>query len=198
MQRLTFPLICLRCLLLMPLAPVPAQGQDVVVGINVPYLNDLPVNDAIGKDAGNNTSAKDAKNPSNAHASRVDREIATLKELKAAGVHVIRTGLAADQSGIDFAKRIYDAGLKLHWEFGLQYAPNAKQRPWQPDKFPNVWAQYPLSQADPERFRASFQPRLDQLEKSRIQLEAFELTAEINMTPFNGDFLCLEKAGYSA
>jgi hypothetical protein len=30
----------------MPLAPVPAQGQDVVVGINVPYLNDLPVNNA--------------------------------------------------------------------------------------------------------------------------------------------------------
>jgi len=188
MQRFTFPLICLGRLLLMPLAPVPAQGQDVVVGINLPYLNDLPADNANAKDAGNNTSAKDAKNPANAQASRADREIATLKELKAAGVQVIRTGLTPDQSGIDYAKRIHDAGLKLHWEFGLQYAPNAKQRPWQPDKFPNVWAQYPLSQADPERFRASFQPRLDQLEKLGIQLEAFELTAEINMTPFNGDF----------
>jgi hypothetical protein len=142
-----------------------AAADEVVVGVNVPCLN----------------------NP-DGKASRVDQEIATLKDLRASGVRVIRTGIAPDQPGIDYAKRIYDAGLKLHWEFGLQYAPGAKQRPWQPDKFPNVWAQYPLSQADPERFRASFQPRLDQLEKMGIQLAAFELTAEINMTPFNGDF----------
>lgn len=159
------PILAITCLWGVLAWIAPATADEVVVGINVPYLN----------------------NP-DGKTSRVDQEIATLKDLMAVGVRVIRTGIAPDQSGIDFAKRIYDAGLKLHWEFGLQYAPGAKQRPWQPEKFPNVWAQYPLSEADPERFRASFQPRLDQLEKMGIQLEAFELTAEINMTPFNGDF----------
>ena len=159
------PILTMASLWVVVTCTAPAAADEVVVGINVPYLN----------------------NP-DGKTSRVDQEIGTLKDLRAVGVRVIRTGIAPDQSGIDFAKRIYDAGLKLHWQFGLQYAPGAKQRPWQPDKFPNVWAQYPLSQADPERFRASFRPRLDQLEKMGIQLAAFELTAEINMTPFNGDF----------
>ena len=141
------------------------HAESVVIGVNVPYLDN-----ADGK------------------ASRIDQEIATLKELKAAGVRVIRAGIAADQTGLDFAKRIHDEGLKLHWELGLQYAANARQRPWRPHEFPNAWAQYPLSMADPDRFRASFQPRLEQLEAIGIELAAFELTAEINMTPFNGDF----------
>lgn len=119
------------------------HAESVVIGVNVPYLDD-----ADGK------------------ASRIDQEIATLKELKAAGVRVIRAGIAADQTGLDFAKRIHDEGLKLHWELGLQYAANARQRPWRPHEFPNVWAQYPLSMADPDRFRASFQPRLSSPRRS--------------------------------
>jgi hypothetical protein len=100
---------------LLVFASSPMQAQSVVVGVNVPYLNN-----------------PDGKAP------RADQEVATLKDLKAAGVRVIRTGIAADQTGLDYAKRIYHQGLKLHWEFGLQYLPNARQRPWQPDKFPNV------------------------------------------------------------
>ena len=73
--------------------------QGITAGVNVPYLN--------------NPTGK---------ASRVDQEVTPLRDFKAAGMRVVRAGIAADRSGSEYAKRLYDQGIRLHWEFGLQYA----------------------------------------------------------------------------
>ena len=49
-------------------------------------------------------------------------------------------------------------------------------------------AVYPLSAADPARFRAVFEPLFNQLEGMGVTFAALELGNEINWTAFNGDF----------
>ena len=54
-----------------------------------------------------------------------------LKEWKDAGVHVIRTGIAPNDKGIDIAKLIYDHGVKIDWMPRFQYHPkDAPKRPY--------------------------------------------------------------------
>ena len=139
------------------------SAGNVVVGINVVEL----------------------KNPK---APRVAQEIATLSDLKAAGVRFIRTGIAPTDDGIKFVQRIYAQGMKLDWVVNIQFPPDAPKRPWQPKEFPGMWSGPPLSYADPERFRTYFQTLLDKLEAVGIELAAFELGNELNMTAFNGEF----------
>jgi hypothetical protein len=113
---------------------------------------------------------------------------ATLAELKAAGVKVIRCGIFPDEKGIDYAKRVKAHGIRLDLIVTAQYPPNDPKRAYQPEKFPMMWGGVPLSYAGPELSRAYFKTLLTKLDESGIELEALELGNEINWTAFNPEF----------
>lgn len=163
MKRFAHPIVLFGCLLFVGL-PVHAQTDDVVVGIN-----------SMEQEGSKDSSVEERQN-------------ATLRDLKAAGVRVIRNGIGADDKGLDYVKRVYAQGIKILWILPLKYPSNAPVRPWQPREFPGMWAGPPLSYSDPELFRAYVQPLLDKLEGMGIQLAGFELGNELNMTAFNGEF----------
>ena len=117
-----------------------------------------------------------------------DRQNAVLDDLQSAGVTVIRTGLAPDDSGVEFAKRAYAKGIRIDLIVGVQFRTDAPTRPWLPKEFPNDWSGHPLSYADPERFRAYFQPLLDRLDAAGVRLAALELGNELNSAAFNAEF----------
>jgi hypothetical protein len=119
---------------------------------------------------------------------RAAQEDITLGDLKAAGVRVIRTGIANTDAGLDYIRRTYAQGIKLDWVVSLQFPPGAPKRPWMPKEFPMMWSAHPLSSADPELFRTYFQTLLGKLEAMHIELAAFELGNEFNMAAFNGEF----------
>jgi hypothetical protein len=88
-----------------------------------------------------------------------------LDNMKAAGVRVIRAGIENNDKSLDFAQRVYAHGIKIEWmAFGVP-SPSGKMI---------------LSAADPEKFRAYFQPLLDKLESKGIVLAGLELGNEIN------------------
>jgi hypothetical protein len=88
-----------------------------------------------------------------------------LNNMKDAGVRVIRAGIADNDKSLDFAQRVYAHGMKIEWfAWGI----------------PSHSGNMILSSADPEKFRAYFQPLLDKLESKGIVLAAMELGNEIN------------------
>jgi hypothetical protein len=113
---------------------------------------------------------------------------AVIAQLKAAGVRVIRCGVTPDDKGIDFAKRVYAAGIKIELQVGPQYPTDAPKRPYQPAEFPSMWSGSPLSYADPKLSSTYFQTLIDRLESNGIVLAAFELGNEINWAAFNPEF----------
>ena len=74
-----------------------------------------------------------------------------LRQLKAAEVRVIRSGISNDDKGIDFAKRARAAGIRLQLIVGPQYAPNAPMRAYQPNEFPAMWGGPRLASADADQ-----------------------------------------------
>jgi len=148
------------CMLAAATLALPAQSTGFVIGVNV-------VNPLRAKVADQN---------------------ALIAQLKAAGVRVIRCGVTPDDKGIDFARRVYAAGIKIELGVSAQYPPDAPKRPYQPDEFPSMWGGPPLSFADPELSRAWFQSLIDKLEANGIVLAAFELGNEINWAAFNPEF----------
>ena len=99
-------LIALVCQLTICAAPVIAYAADVVVGVNM-------------------------NNPARLAAEQQD---AMLGAMKAAGVRVIRAGIAPGDKGVDFARRVYAHGIRLVWilDFG-GYQPGAPTRPGRPE-----------------------------------------------------------------
>ena len=142
------------------LAAAYAQAQDMIVGVNV-------------------------VNPMRAS---LANQNATLDQLKAAGVDVIRCGISNDDKGIDFAKRAKARGIRIQLGLGPEYSPNAPSRPYQPDQFPLMWGGHPLSYADPALSKAAFQKLFDSLDANNIQLAGIELGNEINWAAFNPEF----------
>jgi hypothetical protein len=142
-----------------------APGQSVVFGVNV-------------------------VNPQRLNAA--DRE-RVLDQLQTSGVYLIRAPLmpawSASDFGpsIDFIHRAYMRGIKTDLIVGLEYREGAQRRPAVSD-MPKMWPCFPLSVADPARFRAVFEPLFDRLEGMGVTLAALELGNEINWTAFNGDF----------
>jgi hypothetical protein len=116
-----------------------------------------------------------------------------LDQIQAAGVRVIRAPLKSPWSGanyapaIQFIRRAYERGIKTVLIVHLQYRESAQRRPAIQD-MPEMWPSYPLSSADPERFKAVFVPLFEKLEELGITFSALELGNEINGTAFNGDF----------
>jgi hypothetical protein len=157
--------VCALGFLLIALGTPAAVGEAVTVGVNVVNPQRL---------------------------SAADRE-AVLGRLEVAGVRVIRVPLApawgSDDYGpsIDFIRRAYERGIKADLIIGLQYREGAQKRPAVKD-LPTMWPSFPLSAADPARFRAVFEPLFDPLEVLGVTFAALELGNEINWTAFNGDF----------
>jgi hypothetical protein len=118
---------------------------------------------------------------------------AILDELQAANVHVIRAPLKPPWGGddyrpaIDFIRRAYERGIKTDLIVELQYREGAQRRP-AVEGLAHIWPSYPLSSADPARFRTLFKPLFDQLEDLGIIFVALELGNEINSPAFNGEF----------
>src|SRR5215472_106627 len=111
--------------------------------------------------------------------SAADREV-ILDQLQAAGVRVIRAPLAPAWGGddygpaIDFIRRASERGIKADVIVGLQYRDGAQRRP-AVKELPAMWPYFPLSAADPTRFRAVFEPLFDQLEITGVMFAALEL-----------------------
>jgi hypothetical protein len=116
-----------------------------------------------------------------------EQQSALIGQLKAAGVHVVRTGFGARDENINFAKRLYDAGIKIIFMIGPSFPPDAPTRPAMPN-FPGMRPGQPLSFADPVRSKDYFQFLLDKLEASGIVLAGLELDNEINWADGNRDF----------
>lgn len=118
---------------------------------------------------------------------------AVLDQLQAAGVRIIRAPLKPPWEGnnyapaIEFIRRAYERGIKSDLIVELQYREGAQRRPAVKD-LPDLWPSYPLSSADPARFRAVFEPLFNQLEDIGIVFAALELGNEINWAGFNGEF----------
>ena len=140
--------------------PALVRGQNLVVGVNT--VNPM-------------------------RASVADQN-ALLDQLKAASVHVIRCGISNDDKGIDFAKRAAAHGISLQLIVSAEYPPNAPSRPYQPDKFPQMWGGHPLSWADPAGSKAAFQKLFNSLDANNIRLTGIELGNEINWAAFNPEF----------
>ncbi|MDQ0473159.1 hypothetical protein QO011_006193 [Labrys wisconsinensis] len=100
---------------------------------------------------------------------------AMLDAIHASGVSVIRASITLDDKGVDYAERAWKHGIRIEWliyHFG-GYDPFGKT---------------PLSAADPDRFRATFQPIMDRLEAKGIVLAGYELGNEINLSGTNPEF----------
>jgi hypothetical protein len=113
---------------------------------------------------------------------------AVIAQLKAAGVRLIRAPLTPDDKSIDYIKRLYAQGIHIELQLSPQYAPDAPARPYQPDKFPEMWGGHPLSYADPALSKIYFQSLLTKLDENHIVLAGLELGNEINWTAFNPEF----------
>jgi hypothetical protein len=88
-----------------------------------------------------------------------------LNTMKGAGVRVIRAGIANNTKSLDFVQRVYAHGIQIEWfAWGI----------------PSLSGNMILSSADPDKFRAYFQPLLAKLESKGIVLAALELGNEIN------------------
>ena len=123
---------------------------------------------------------------------QVNRE-ALLDQLQASNVRAIRAPLKPPWAGgdydpaIDFIRRADGRGIKVELILEMQYRANAQRRP-KVNELPNMWPSYPLSSADPARFRSVVEPLFRKLEDIGITFAALELANEINGSAFNGDF----------
>lgn len=109
-----------------------------------------------------------------------------VQQLVSSGVHCVRTSLRPDDKNLHLAKELQDKGIGLVLVPGAEFPPNTPSRP--ADAKRNMRSALPLSAADPERSRASYQSLFDKLDANGIVLAGIELGNEINWTDFNGDF----------
>ncbi len=71
-------------------------------------------------------------NFTNAERLSTAQQDATIAQLKAAGVKVVRFGVSADEQGMDLLRRVYAAGIKIELEVSWVYPKDAPRRPFQP------------------------------------------------------------------
>jgi hypothetical protein len=107
-------------------------------------------------------------------------------QLKRSGVHFVRTSLRPDDKNMNLAKLLQSEAIRLVLVPGVQFSADAPLR--QADPRRHMRSAMPLSYADPERSRASFQTLFDKLDENGVVVAGVELGNEINWTDFNGDF----------
>jgi hypothetical protein len=126
----------------------------------------------------------------------VDNQNIAFSQLKAAGVHVIRCGIATGKQtvvlpgdkGINYAKRAAAHGIKIQLIIDVRYAAGAPARLYGPANFPQMWGGSPLSAADPVISKKYYQSLFDMLDENGIVLAGIELGNEINWAAFNPEF----------
>jgi Glycosyl hydrolase catalytic core len=112
---------------------------------------------------------------------------ALLEQLTTGNVKVIRCGFHAPRAFyLDFAKRLYEKGIKIDLLIGCGYPENTKSRP--ESKQYGMRSAETLSLADPDISKKNFQSLFDDLDEQGIVLGGLELGNEINWADFNGDF----------
>ena len=154
------PVQLILSLLILCFGSTTIHAQDIAVGVNV--VSPLRASEA--------------------------QQDAILGELKAAGVHAIRTGITPDEAGVDFVQRAYANGIAILLILDFRYPPDAPTRPYRPKEFPEMWSGHPLSSADPALSKAYFESLLGKLDTKGIKLAGLELGNEINGGAFNPEF----------
>jgi hypothetical protein len=113
----------------------------------------------------------------------VDRK-ALIEQLKEAKVEIIRCSLNdASDASLDFAKSLYDEGIKVDALVGCGYPAGTPARPKG-----LLRSARPLSCADPELSRKQYQAFMDKVAAKGLVLAGLELDNEFNWADFNGDF----------
>jgi hypothetical protein len=109
------------------------------------------------------------------------------------GVKTVRTGIG--EKFTHFIIRAFQRGIGSEV---IVYPTQAstKGEPRAADKSVGLqWAERPITNADPEKFKAWLTDQLAPLEAAGVRLTAFELGNEINGPFFNGDFLPSQASG---
>jgi hypothetical protein len=126
--------------------------------------------------------------PLNPTAASVADQDRLIRQLKAAGVRVIRVALTPDNVRIEFAKRAYDQGIKIEALIEPQVLSGALAGSGQSDGAPRLWGGLTLDSIDPVLSKAYFEALFQKLEANGIVLAGIELGNEINWTNVNNDF----------
>jgi hypothetical protein len=117
---------------------------------------------------------------------------ALIEQLRQNGVTTIRTGMGDKFTHLII--RAYQRGIGAVVSISPNIVGSDEHiRPAYPAL--GLWAQRPISDADPEKFRAWLTAQLAPLEKAGVHLTAFELGNEINGPYFNSDFLPSQASG---
>jgi hypothetical protein len=117
---------------------------------------------------------------------------AYIAELVKAGVKVVRTGFG--NSCVAFIIRANRSGIRVVATISPnQIGSDAHTRPAYPSF--GLWAERPISDADPAGFKSWAAGQLATLEAAGVRLVAFELGNEINGPYFNADFLPSQASG---
>jgi len=118
---------------------------------------------------------------------------ALIEQLRQDGVKTVRTGI--DEKFTHFIIRAFQRGIgAVVIIYPTQASTNRQIRP--PDKSVGLqWAERPITNADPAKFKAWLATRLEPLEAAGVRLTAFELGNEINGPFFNGDFNPAQASG---
>ena len=135
--------------------------------------------------AGNIVQGMSLVHPDRGSVEYQDELIAQLRENN---IHVVRCWISPNPKDIDFAKRLYAAGIKIDVLLHPAYPPNTPVRPAPPTPMNNMWSLPRLADASPEFSKKAFESVLGQLDANGIQVVGFELLNEINGAGFNGDF----------
>jgi hypothetical protein len=115
------------------------------------------------------------------------RQNAQIAQLKAAGVRLVRTGFGVGDENIDFAKRLYDQGIKILLIVGPSYPLDAPVRPVVAG-FSDMRPGQKLISADPGLSKDYFQTLLGKLDGRGVVLAGLELDNEINWADGNRTF----------
>jgi hypothetical protein len=155
----------IACLLLAAGMSRPALATDVVVGVN----------------------------PVGAQLMSEQQQDALIEQLRQDGVKTVRTGIG--EQFTHFIVRAYQRGISADV---IVYPTTASTRGALRPADPSVglqWAERPITDADPEKFKAWLAGALAPLEAANVHLAALELGNEINGPFFNGDFLPAQASG---
>ena len=135
-----------------------AQSNTVVVGVDIPGVGRMSA----------------------------DEQTKLLNSLHDSGVRVVRAWIGTDMS-YEFLKKAYALGIRTELTLSVVSRPDAPKRAVVAD-MPWVFGGAPLSVADVDLTKSTFQTQLNKLEDMGIELVAFELGNELNNPSFNGEF----------
>jgi hypothetical protein len=159
----------------------------LLVELSIMYLATFSMSCPAQKNppAGNIVQGMNLVNP---HRGSIEYQNQLIAQLRENNIHVVRCWIRPDPKDIDFAKRLYAAGIKIDVLLSPEYPPNTPVRPAPSTPMNNMWSLPKLADASPDLSKKSFESVLGQLDANGIQVVGFEFLNEINGAGFNGDF----------